>query len=116
MVRVPCAAILALAMIVLGSVPAGAVTDPNVLCQKTVVKQLEKYKKAHFKRYRTCLDKENTGDIPGPCLDPTYAAKLAVTSSKVTAKIVGKCTAATLAANGYHTTDCAYGPATPGNA
>jgi len=113
MVRVPCAAVVALAMIVLGSVSAGAVTDPNVLCQKTVVKQLEKYKKAHFKRYRTCLDKENKGDIPGPCLDATSAAKLALTSSKVTAHIAGKCTMGNLATIGYRS-DCQYDAATPG--
>ena len=80
MFRAPCIAVLALSIIALGSGSARAVSDPNVLCQKTVVKQLERYKKAHFTRFRTCLDKENAGDIPGPCLDATSAGKLALTS------------------------------------
>ena len=114
MFRAPCIAVLALSIIALGSGSARAISDPNVLCQKTVVKQLERYKKAHFTRFRTCLDKENAGDIPGPCLDATSAAKLGLTSSKVTANIVAKCTTGTLAANGYDTTDCHLGTPTAG--
>jgi hypothetical protein len=90
-----------------------AATDPNVLCQRTVVKQLEKYKKTHLKLYRNCLDKENRGDIAGPCLDLVSAAKLAGTSAKVTTAIAKKCTLANLMAVGYRS-DCHYGAATAG--
>jgi len=113
MVRGPFFAVFAAAMVALGATPARAV-DPNALCQQTVVKGLEKYKKTHFTRYRVCLDKENKGDIPGPCLDATSAAKLALTVSKVRTKIATKCTMATLAANGYDTTDCHLGTPTTG--
>jgi hypothetical protein len=100
--------------IVSGSASASyAATDPNVLCHKTVVKQLEKYKKTHLKLYRNCLDKENKGVISGPCLDAVSVAKLADTNLKVTANIVKKCQLANLATLGYRT-DCQYGPATPG--
>ena len=100
--------------IFLGSVSASrAATDPNVLCHKTVVKQLEKYKKTHLKLYRNCLDKQNAGTIPGPCLDAVSAAKLGLTNQKVTAAIAKKCTMVTLTAVGYRT-DCQYGPATAG--
>ena len=51
-----------------GSASAYAAADPNLLCHKMIVKQLEKYKKTHLKLYRNCLDKENKGDIAS-CLD-----------------------------------------------
>lgn len=92
--------------------PAGA-ADPLALCQKTVVRQLEKYKKAHLKSHQKCLDKENKGTIAGPCLDSVSVAKLALTLDKVTAKIAQKCTLADVATLGYRS-DCQYGAATPG--
>lgn len=103
----------AVASVALGSSTARAAADPNVICHKTVVKQLEKYKKTHLKLYRNCLDKQNKGDIPGPCLDAVSAAKLGITETKVAAAIAKKCTMTTLAALGYRS-DCQYGPATPG--
>jgi hypothetical protein len=92
---------------------AGAATDPNLICHKTIVKQLEKYKKTHLKLHRNCLDKENRGDLAGPCLDALADAKLALTNTKVVAAIAKKCTLANLATLGYRT-DCQYGAATAG--
>ena len=73
---------LAAIVSVVGSAPAHAVSDPDVLCQKTIVKQLEKFKKAHLKAYQKCLDKENKGDIAS-CLDAVSDAKLDATALKV---------------------------------
>ncbi len=106
-------AVNAAIVLAIGLGPARAATDPNVLCHKTVVKQLEKYKKAHLKAYRNCLDKENSVDISGPCLDTVSAIKLAGTNAKVTDAIAKKCTMTNVAAVGYRA-DCQYGPATPG--
>lgn len=106
-------AVVAAVSLTLGSQSALAAADPNVVCHKTVVKQLEKYKKTHLKLYRNCIDKENKGDIPGPCLDPVSNAKLGATQTKVAAAIAKKCTPATIAALGYRS-DCQYNPATPG--
>src|SRR5689334_21124600 len=105
MVRAPHRAIHAMAMMRPGATPTHDV-EPTALCHSTVVKGLEKYKKSHFTRYRVCHDKENKGDIAGPCLDATSAAKLGFTVSKVKAKIAAKCDLTALAANGYDTTDC----------
>ncbi len=100
------------AAVALGSAPAFAAADPNLACHKTVVKQLEKYKKTHLKLYRNCLDKENRGDIAS-CLDAVSSAKLGLTAGKVSAAIAKKCTPAILTTLGYRS-DCQYGPATPG--
>ena len=106
--------LVVVAVVLVGSASASlAATDPNVLCHKTVVKQLEKYKKTHLKLYRNCIDKENKGTISGPCLDTVSAIKLAATNSKVAAAIAKKCTMANLATLGYRA-DCQYGPSTPG--
>jgi hypothetical protein len=92
---------------------ASAATDPVLLCHKTVVKQLEKYKKTHLKLYRNCLDKQNRGDISGPCLDAVSAAKLGLATTKVTEAIAKKCTMGHLTTIGYRS-DCQYGAASPG--
>lgn len=98
---------------VLGASTAGAAADPNLRCHKTIVKQLEKFKKIHLKLHRNCLDKQNRGKIAGPCLDATADAKLALTNQKVAAAIAKKCSMANLAALGYRT-DCQYGASTAG--
>jgi hypothetical protein len=100
-------------LIALVAVPATAATDPTLLCHKTVVKQLEKYKKTHLKLYRNCIDKQNRNLIPGPCLDATASAKLALAEGKVAAAIAKKCTTTNLSTLGYRT-DCQYGAVTPG--
>ncbi len=105
--------LIAVVVVLMGTIPVGAATDPNVRCHKRVVKQLEKYKKTHLKLYRNCLDKENKGTLEGPCLDAASVAKLALTNTKVTANIAKKCTMANLANLGYRT-DCQYDQATPG--
>jgi hypothetical protein len=92
---------------------AAAATDPAVLCHKTIVKQLEKYKKDYIKNHIKCLDKENTGDLAGPCPDALASAKIGITKFKVKANIAKKCGVAQLTTLGYRS-DCAYGPATPG--
>jgi hypothetical protein len=97
----------------IGAAPSFAAADPNVVCHKTVVKQLEKFKKTHLKVYRNCLDKLNRNLIPGPCLDAKSALKLSDTQIKVAESIAKKCTPATLSALGYRT-DCQYGASTAG--
>jgi hypothetical protein len=109
---VPLAVAVALALTI-AAAPAQAAADPNVLCHKTVVKQLEKYKKTHLKLYRNCIDKQNRNLIPGPCLDATSDAKLGLANQKVSAAIAKKCTMGNLAVLGYRS-DCQYGPATAG--
>ena len=60
--------------------PALAGTDPNVLCHRTVVKQLEKYKKTYLKLHQKCLDKENLGTIPD-CSDEGLCRRAATIAS-----------------------------------
>jgi hypothetical protein len=91
---------------------AVAATDPNVLCHKTVVKQLEKYKKTYLKLYRNCLDKQNRLLIQS-CLDSVSSGKLTLTNTKVAEAIAKKCTMGNLAFLGYRS-DCQYGVATAG--
>ncbi len=111
-------AVLSLAVVAaLGFAPSSdlavAATDPALLCQKIVVKQLEKYKKDYIKHHIKCLDKENKGDIAGPCPDLFTSAKIGLTKLKVKANIAKKCTMDLLSTIGYRT-DCDYGPATSG--
>ena len=94
--------------------PATAAPDPNVLCHKTVVKSLEKYKKTYLKLYRNCLDKRNLNLIADPgCLDNVSSAKLTLANQKIAAQIAKKCQMTNLTANGYRS-DCQYGTATAG--
>jgi hypothetical protein len=97
-------------------VPSQAATDPLALCHKTVIKSLEKFKKAVLKRHEKCLDQDNKLVIDGPCPDVVASTKIAVINSKVKIKIASKCTLAQLNGVGGlgYRTDCAYGPATPG--
>jgi hypothetical protein len=98
----------------MGSASAShAAADPSVVCHKTIVKQLEKYKKTHLKLYRNCIDKENKDPSLSDCLDAVSDAKLALTKTKVGEAIAKKCTPAIIAALGYRN-DCQYGAATPG--
>jgi hypothetical protein len=101
------------ALALFGFAPAARAADPVVLCHKTVVKQLEKYKKDYIKNHIKCLDKENTGDIAGPCPDALASANIGLTNIKVKANIAKKCTLPLLATIGYRS-DCAYAPVTPG--
>ncbi len=107
------AIVLALACSVAAPTATRAATDPNVLCHRTVVKQLEKFKKTHLKLYRNCIDKENKDPSRPDCLDAVSSAKLALTKQKVAEAIAKKCTPANLATLGY-LTDCNYGAASPG--
>ena len=113
--RVRLAAVAAAAALGLlaAAVPSHAALDPLALCHKTVIKSLEKFKKAVLKRHEKCLDQDNKLVIDGPCPDAVASSKIAVINSKVKIKIASKCTLAQLNALGYRT-DCAYGPATPG--
>jgi hypothetical protein len=107
---------LVIALLGMSAAPALAATDPNVLCHRTVVKQLEKYKKTYLKLHQKCLDKENLGKIPDCSdqgLDSVSASKLALANQKVAAAIAKKCQMANLTAVGFRS-DCQYGAATPG--
>jgi hypothetical protein len=42
--------------------------DP-VTCQKQIVKTLASFKKISLTAPEKCLNKENEGKLPGPCLD-----------------------------------------------
>jgi len=91
---------------------APAHADP-ALCQSTVVKQLLNYQKTVLKRHEKCLNKENKGDIPGPCPDAVANAKIAIANSKVKAKIATKCLMSEITGLGYRS-DCVYEAATTG--
>jgi hypothetical protein len=93
--------------------PAHAVTNPLALCHKTVVKQLEKYKKTVFKKHQKCLEKENKLTIPGPCPDALTNLKIGEIQQKVIDKIAVKCTMQNLADLGFRS-DCQYGTPTAG--
>ena len=54
---------------------APAAADP-VLCQKTILKQYTVLKKKTLKGVAKCLDKQNKGDLPGPCPDALTSGKL----------------------------------------
>src|SRR5688572_29085288 len=101
------------AAVFLGSASAYAVTDPIVLCQKTIIKQLEKFKKTHLKVYRNCLDKENR-NLVASCLDLKSDLKLDATALKVQEAIAKKCTIAIITGPLGYRSDCQYGAATPG--
>ena len=85
-------------------VPAAA--DP-VLCQKTILKQYTVLKKKTLKGVGKCLDKQNKGDLPGPCPDPLTSGKLDLARQKVEAKVAATCSLADAATLGF--VDCAYG-------
>ncbi|MBI3769733.1 MAG: hypothetical protein HY271_14765 [Deltaproteobacteria bacterium] len=103
------AALIALAV----AMRAEATSDPTALCQKTIVQQLFKYEKTHLKSHIKCLDGENKGVFAGPCPDAAAAAKIALTDSKVRARIALKCTLPEITTLGYRA-DCAYEAATAG--
>jgi hypothetical protein len=102
------------AFVALATSTAPAHADP-ALCQKTVAKQLYKFKRTYLKQNEKCLGKENKLDIPGPCPDTAAQLKIADTNSKVTATISdpAKCTMADLSTIGYRS-DCAYEAASGG--
>ena len=104
---------VAAAVVACGSASAYAAADPNLLCHKMIVKQLEKYKKTHLKLYRNCLDKENKGDIAS-CLDVVSDAKLDATALKVQTSIAKKCTLAMITGALGFRSDCQYNPSTAG--
>lgn len=111
--HIPCRAILLAAALLAFAVPNASATDPLALCQKTVIKQLAKYKQTVLKQHEKCLDKENKLAIPGPCPDANTTLKINAIKLKVTDKIALKCTMQNLADLGYRS-DCQYGAATPG--
>jgi hypothetical protein len=84
-------------------VPELASAD-TVECQKTLVTQLQRFKKAVLVRNLKCVDLQNVGKIGGPCPDLTAAAKIQVIANKVRDKIGLSCTPADVAALGF--TDC----------
>ena len=100
--------IVGIALVGATYVPPACAVDPNVVCHKTVVRQLERYKRAYLKKLERCLDLENEGKV-SDCPDAVTATKLAATNSKVAAAIAKKCTLASLDdALGFRN-DCHYG-------
>jgi hypothetical protein len=85
----------------------GTATADPVLCQKTIAKQYTVLKKKTLKGIGKCLDKENKGDLPGPCPDMITADKLAVVRQKVEAKVALNCSMADATALGF--SGCGYG-------
>lgn len=92
------------------AVPAHA--DP-AKCEKTLITGLLKFKKTVLKVYAKCLDAENAGKIPGPCLDPTGQLKLDGVTAKVSSKITAACVAGDLTTLGY-TGSCDFKPGAQG--
>jgi hypothetical protein len=83
-----------------------AAADP-VLCQKTIAKQYTVLKKKTLKGVGKCLDKQNKGDVAGPCPDAITAGKLDVVRQKVEAKVAATCSMADATALGF--AFCSYG-------
>ena len=83
-----------------------AAADP-VLCQKTILKQYTVLKKKTLKGVGKCLDKQNKGDLPGPCPDPLTSGKLDLARQKVEAKVAATCSMADAATLGF--VGCGYG-------
>jgi len=79
----------ALAIVLL--LATGAKADVRA-CQKAILKASSALTKQSLKRMATCLVKDNTGKVPGPCPDPVTAAKLAKATAKIEAKIAKACT------------------------
>src|SRR5687768_16296155 len=88
--------IVGIALLSATYVPAVAAVDPNVVCHNTVVRQLEKYKRAYLKKLERCLDFENQGKLSGHRPDVVTATKLAAINTKVAAAIAKNCTLARL--------------------
>jgi hypothetical protein len=97
------------AALLLLSLPAlvGTASADPVLCQKTIAKQYTVLKKKTLKGVGKCLDKQNKGDLPGPCPDPVTAGKLDIARQKVEGKVAATCSMADAAALGF--AFCSYG-------
>jgi hypothetical protein len=104
------------------AVASAALADPAT-CQKQVATQYAGLMKKQLKSIAKCLDKDNSGTLPGPCPDVVTAAKLSILKGKVEAKVAAACTMADFAAIGFGgcaldtpssaaETDCAALPAT----
>jgi hypothetical protein len=76
----------------------------TVTCQKALVTQLQKFKKAVLLRNLKCNDLQNVDKIGGPCPDLTAAAKIQIMGDNVREKVGLACTVADVAALGF--TDC----------
>lgn len=94
------------AAILLIAAATAARAEP-VNCQKQIVKQLAKLKKAHVKATAKCLDAENIGKIPGPCPDTATQLKIQKARTKVVATIGVACPDPDRATLGFPAT-CAY--------
>ena len=94
------AIMLAALALVLPALVGTASADP-VLCQKTIAKQYTVLKKKTLKGVAKCLDKENKGDLPGPCPDAITDGKLDVVRQKVEGKVATACSLADAAALGF---------------
>src|SRR5262245_26719837 len=89
------AGVVALLPVLVG--PASA--DP-VLCQKTIAKQYTVLKKKTLKGGGKGLEKQNKGDLEGPCPDAVTDGKLGLTQQKVEGKVAASCSMADFAAIG----------------
>jgi len=94
------ATLLAALMFSLPALVGTASADP-VLCQKTIAKQYTTLKKKTLKGIGKCLDKENKGDLSGPCPDTITAGKLDIARQKVEGKVAATCSMADAAALGF---------------
>src|SRR5262245_27691694 len=95
--------VAAVALAVLAAAPAHA--DP-VKCQKTFLGQLRKFKKVYLKTMEKCLDSENIGKIPGPCVASSQV-KIQDTNQIVADKIAAACSMADIGALGFPA-NCAF--------
>jgi hypothetical protein len=86
---------------------AGTASADPVLCQKTILKQYTVLKKKTLKGVAKCVDKQNKGDLPGPCPDSITLAKLDLTQQKVEAKVAAMCSLTDATALGF--VGCGYG-------
>jgi hypothetical protein len=101
-----------LGMCLVLAAPIWAEAD-TITCQKTIARQLQRFKKKHLKAHLRCLRLDNLGRISGPCPDITAQLKIQRSHDAVVLKIADKCTMSDIAALGFPS-DCTFEAATTG--
>jgi len=100
----------AVSLLLAAPLSAGADTAS---CQKQIVRQMLRFKKAHLKAHLKCLRQDNLLRIDGPCPDLTASLKIQRTRDKVILKIADVCTMTDITTLGFPS-DCAFEAATGG--
>lgn len=92
---------------VMSVVIAGPAHADPVKCQKAIVTQMLKLKKAHLKAHEKCLDAKNDGKFQGSCPDAVANLKIQKVSAKVDTVLATNCTMLDLATLDFPN-DCVF--------